>query len=79
MSIVRFDGHWFHHPYTHGRMPNHPTCYGGLALYIDRRYWVMSVRYRHSSGQMALGNTPRSRWRIVALWHGLMGHTEARP
>lgn len=78
-TIIRRDGRWFYHPWTFGVMPNHPTGYTGKALWHDPQWWAMTVRYRHESGQMASWHTPRSRWRVMALLHALLGHTEARP
>lgn len=74
-GIVKRDRRWFWHPYTYGVLPT------GMALYHDRRRWAMQVRYRRPDGALALGATPRTRWRLVALWHGLRGHIEgnARP
>jgi hypothetical protein len=75
--MTRRDGRWFWHPYTFGRMADHPTGYRGDAMYQDHRWWVVAVRYRTLTGQVALGHTPRSRWRLVALARGLRGQVGA--
>lgn len=77
--IRRRDGKWFYHPWTHGVMPDHPTGYTGDATYIDKSTWVMWLSYPLQWRPYPGGHTPRSRWRVVALWHALLGHTEARP
>lgn len=71
--ITRRDGRLFSHPYTLGVMPDHPSGYTGLALYLDARFWVMSVRTRRPDGQTELHTTRRSRFRIVALLNALLG------
>jgi hypothetical protein len=74
--VTKRDGRWFFHPYEHGLMPNHPTCYTGLALYQDRSRWSMQVRRKRPDGRYELIHTTPSRWRLVAFLRAL---TEARP
>lgn len=76
--ILRRDGRLFWHPYTLGTMPNHPTNYAGRSLFHDRSTWVVQLRVPWGA-VTSIEHTPRSRWRVVALWHALRGHTEARP